>query len=120
VVIVLLASIKVLGEAAMQQISMSLCLLGFTGALLDRHPVAARVVLLGAIFIVGYAEASILKSRGVASVTWFLGLAAASIWVAYPVTPIRVAAGLAVFLCGVVALIIFYRKKPKEVSRVSR
>src|SRR5579864_3314023 len=101
----------------MQQYPMSLCFLSFSpSALLDRHPVAARVLLLAAIFLVGYAEAAILKSRGVASVTWVLGLAAASIWIAYPVTAIRIAAGLGVFLVGVAALIFFYRKRYREPS----
>jgi len=92
----------------------SLCLFSVSAsALVDQHPIAARVLLLGAIFLVGYAEAAVLKSRGVASITWLLGLAAACLWIVYPVTPIRVVIGLAVFLCGVAALIIFYSKKPR-------
>jgi hypothetical protein len=97
---------------------MTLCLLSFgLGDLLDRHSVAVRVLLLVGVFLVGYAEAMILKSRGVASVTWLLALAAACIWIAYPATPIRIAVGSGAFLFGVVAMIIFYRKRPKDASR---
>jgi len=101
----------------MQGCPVNLCLLSFgIGDLLDRHSVAARVLLLLGIFLVGYAEAVILKSRGVASVTWLLALAAACIWIAYPATPIRIAAGSGAFLFGVGALIIFYRSRPKDAS----
>ena len=98
---------------------MSLCVLCFgqVGDLLDRHAVAARVLVLVGVFLVGYAEAMILKSRGVASVTWLLALAAACIRIAYPITPIRIVAGLGAFIVGVVGLVIFYRKRPKNASR---
>src|SRR2546428_831587 len=61
-----------LGEATMQGCSVSFCVLCFgqVGDLLDRHAAAARVLVLVGVFLVGYAEAMILKSRGVASVTW--------------------------------------------------
>ena len=96
---------------------MSLCLVSFgISSLLDRHAITARILLLVAIFVVGYAEAAILKSRGVASVTWLIALAAACVWIAYPATPIRVAAGLGAFVLGVIALIIFYRGRPRGVS----
>jgi hypothetical protein len=84
------------------------------GELLDRHSVAACVLSLVGLFLVGYAEAMILKSRGVASVTWLLALAAACIWVAYPATPIRIAVGSGTFLFGVIAVIVWYRKRPRE------
>jgi len=102
----------------MQGCSVSLCVLCFgqVGDLLDRHAVAARVLVLVGVFLVGYAEAMILKSRGVASVTWLLALAAACIWIAYPVKPIRIVAGLGAFIVGVVGLVIFYRKRPKNAS----
>jgi hypothetical protein len=57
------------------------------------HSVAVRILLLIGIFLVGYAEAMILKSRFAASVTWLLALAAACIWIADPTRPIRLAAG---------------------------
>ena len=99
----------------MQLYPMSLCLpsLGLSDVL-HTHSVTARVVVVLGIFLVGYAEAVILKSRGVASVTWFLALAAVCIWIAYPVTPARIAVGVAVFLCGVAALVNLYRKRPKD------
>ena len=60
---------------------MIVCLLKFgLGELLDRHSVAARVLLLVGLFFLGYAEAKILKSRGLASVTWLSALTAACIW----------------------------------------
>ena len=49
----------------MQVCQMIVCLLKFgLGELLDRHSVAPRVLLLVGLFLVGYAEATILKSRG--------------------------------------------------------
>ncbi len=94
---------------------MSLCVFGLSmGNLLDKHPVAARVLVVGVVFLAGYAEAAVLKSRGVASVTWFLGLVAASVWIAYPVTPDRLAVALGAFLSGTTALIVFYTKRPKR------
>ncbi len=101
----------------MQQYTMSLNFLGSgSSALLDRHPVAARVLALIAVFLIGYAEARLLRSRGVASGTWALGIAAASIWIAYPATPIRIAAGLGALLVGLAAVIVYYRKGRSQPS----
>ena len=101
----------------MHQHPMSLCLVCFgTSGFLDRHPDVVRVLVLGALFLVGYAEAALLKLRGVACGTWFLALAAACIWIGYPATPVRAAAGLGAFLVGIVGLVIFYRKRPKNPS----
>jgi hypothetical protein len=98
----------------MQECSISIVVLSVgVGALLDRYPVVASILLLGMFFLVGYAEATIIKSRLMASLTWFTGLAAASIWIAYSGTPMRIATGIGVFLCGMAALIIFNRKRPK-------
>lgn len=78
---------------------------------MDRNPIAARVLAVGAIFLVGFVEAMILRSRFAASVTWLIGLAATCIWIAGPVTPGRVFAALTVFSLGAVGLTMFYRGK---------
>lgn len=73
---------------------------------------AIRILILAAIFLVGVAEMAILKERGCACITWFFGIAAASFCIAFLPLPVPVGtiAGWCVFLCGVVALVIFCRK----------
>jgi hypothetical protein len=76
---------------------------------------AICILFPAVIFLVGYAEGAIFKDRGVACITWFLGLeVASSFCIAYPLTPIRTIAGSGVFLCGVVALVVYYRRKPRQ------
>jgi len=82
------------------------------GSILNDHSVVVRVMLLLLIFGVGYAEAKILKSRGVASTTWFLELAAVSFWIGFPATALRIVAGSGIFLCGSIAIIVFLIKTP--------
>jgi hypothetical protein len=51
-----------------------------------------------------------------ACMTWLIAVVIAALCVAYlPLpTPIGTIAGCGVFLCGVVALVVFYRGKPKQ------
>lgn len=85
-------------------------------AVFGARSIAGHILLFVVIFLVGYAEATLLKLRGVACMTWLIGLAACALWIADPATPLRVAAGLGSFLSGIVAVIIFYRKKRKLLS----
>lgn len=77
---------------------------------------AARILALVVVFLSGYADLKILKSRGVACLTWLVAVMIASFCVAYlPLpAPIGIIAGCAVFLCGVVALVVFYRRRPRQ------
>jgi hypothetical protein len=75
-----------------------------------------RILALVMFFLVGYVDLKILKSRGVACMTWFIGIIIAFFCVAYlPLpAPIGIIAGCVVFLCGVVALVVFYRRRPRQ------
>jgi len=77
---------------------------------------AIRILALATFFLVGYADLKILKSRGVACMTWFIGVIIASFCIAYlPLpAPIRIIAGCVIFLCGVVALVVFYLRRPRQ------
>jgi len=77
---------------------------------------AIRILALVMFFLVGYADLKILESRGVACMTWFIGVMIASFCVTYlPLpAPIGIIAGCVVFLCGSVALVVFYRRKPGQ------
>ena len=78
-------------------------------ALLEHHPAVARVFILAVIFASGYFEAAVLKARGLACVTWFLGLGALAAWIAYPWTPFRICAAALVFLSGLLLMVAYYR-----------
>jgi hypothetical protein len=75
-----------------------------------------RILALVMFFLVGYTDLKILKSLGVACMTWFIGFINASFCVAYLplLAQIRIIAGCVVFLCGVVALVVFYRRKRRQ------
>src|SRR5262252_5867852 len=77
---------------------------------------AIRILALVTFLLAGYADLKILKSRSVACMTWFIGVMIASFCIAYlPLpAPIRFIAGCVIFLCGVVALVVFYRRKPRQ------
>jgi hypothetical protein len=77
---------------------------------------AIRILALVMFFLVGYADLKILKSRDVACMTWFTVVIIASFSVAYLplLAAIRIIAGCVVFLCGVVALVVFYRRKRRQ------
>jgi len=77
---------------------------------------AARILFLVVVFLTGYADLKILKARGLAFITWLIGVMIASVCVALlPLpAPIGIIAGCIVFLFGVVALVAFYRGMPKR------
>ena len=77
---------------------------------------AIRILVLVIVFLTGYADLKILKSRGVACMTWLIGVMIGSFCVVYlPLpAPIGIIAGCVVFLCGVVALVVFYRGRPRQ------
>jgi membrane protein implicated in regulation of membrane protease activity len=77
---------------------------------------AIRILAPLTFFLAGYADLKILKSRGVACMTWFIGGMIAAFCVAYlPLpAPIGIIVGCVVFLCGVVALAVFYRRRPRQ------
>jgi hypothetical protein len=78
-------------------------------AVVDHHPIAARVLLLAAIFASGYFEAVVLKSRDAACSTWFICLGALTAWIAYSWTTASILAGAVVFASGLILLIVYYR-----------
>jgi len=80
-------------------------------AAVEHHPTATRVLVLAAIFGSGYFDAVVLKSKDLACATWFMGLAALAIWIAYPLTTSRILLGAAVLVSGLVLMIIYYRKQ---------
>jgi hypothetical protein len=77
---------------------------------------AIRILALAVFFLAGYADLVILKSRGTACMMWFIGVMIASFCVGYlPLpAPIGIIAGCIVFLCGTVALVSFYRRRPRQ------
>ena len=82
-------------------------------SLINEHPAITRVVVLAIVFLSGCIEAFLIKSRAIATMTWLLGLAAACIWIADSGTPVRVAASIAAFLCGLGILIAYHRRRPR-------
>lgn len=82
----------------------------------DDHSTVLRVVVLLAIFLSGYVEAAFFKLKDLACVTWFIGLAALTAWIVYPLTTVRICIGVIVFVAGVILMIIYYRraKRGKE------
>jgi hypothetical protein len=86
--------------------------LGFAGGsntVVDHQHIAARVLLLAAIFASGYFEAVVLKSRDLACTTWFICLGALTAWIAYSWTTASILAGAVVFATGLILLIVYYR-----------
>lgn len=75
----------------------------------DQHLIAARVLLLAAIFASGCFEAFVLKLKTLACSTWFICLGALTAWIAYSWTIRSIVAAALVFASGVVLLIIYYR-----------
>jgi hypothetical protein len=75
----------------------------------DHHPIAARVLLLAAIFASGCFEAVVLKSKALACTTWFICLGALTAWIAYSWTTASILAGAVVFASGLILLIVYYR-----------
>ena len=74
---------------------------------------AVRILLLAFFVLVGYAEAAMFKDRSYAFSTWVLALMLASLCVAHLPVPIPIGAiaGCVVFICGLVALVIFCFRK---------
>jgi hypothetical protein len=83
-------------------------------AVVEHHPIAARVLLLVAIFASGCFEAFVLKLRNLACSTWFICLGALTAWIAYSWTDASILAGAVVFASGLILLIIYYRSSQVE------
>jgi len=71
-----------------------------------------RIALLAAIFLFGYFEGAVLHRRDLACVTWGIGLAALTAWVAFPFTVSRSCLGAVVLIAGI-SLIVFYYRQSK-------
>lgn len=69
-----------------------------------------RVILLTAIFLVGYLESTVLKHSELAMSTWFIGLGAFTAWMVFPLTAIRIVFGVVVFVSGMALLIKYYKR----------
>lgn len=78
--------------------------------LVSLYAPAMRVLILVGIFLFGYMEGALLKKKSWACATWFWGLAALTAWIVYPLTIVRICAGVAVFVLGLLALIAYYRE----------
>lgn len=78
----------------------------------DGHPNVIRASALGLFFLTGWVEGAVFKKKSLACVTWFGGLAAFTVWIVYPLTVVRVSAGVIVFAFGLLGLISYY-KEPK-------
>ena len=89
-------------------------------SLVDRHPIATRILLLLAIIGSGYFEAAVLKSRDLACATWFVALAGLTAWVAYSCTTAAILAGSVVFAAGVGLLIAYYRSSRTDSRKPTR
>jgi len=75
----------------------------------DRYTIAMRALILGGVFVLGWLEGAVFKMKRLASVTWFWGLAALAIWIAYPLTIARICVAGIVFVLGLTVLIAYYR-----------
>lgn len=78
-------------------------------SLVAQHPIAARALLLAAIFASGCFEAFVLKLKNLACSTWFICLGALTAWIAYSWTTASMVAAAVVFASGLILLIVYYR-----------
>lgn len=83
-------------------------------AVVDHHPIAARVLLLAAIFASGCFEAFVMKLRNLACSTWFICLGALTAWIAYSWTIASIVAATVIFASGLILLIVYYRSSKAE------
>jgi len=83
-------------------------------ALPHGDPMTARVLLLAVIFLIGWAEAVLFKRSLLSLYTWFFGLASAAVWIGNPPTTVRLIAAWGFFLSGVVALVFYRRRRPRN------
>lgn len=89
-------------------------------AFVEHHPIAARVLLLAAIFASGCLEALVLKLKTLACTTWFICLGALSAWIAYSLTKASVIAAAVVFASGLILLIVYYRTSKTDAEKSTR
>ena len=87
---------------------------GEMNTLFDNHSTFLRVVVLLAIFLSGYVEAVFFKLKDLACVTWFMGLAALTAWIVYPLATVRIFIGVVVFVTGMIFIILYYRKTKSD------
>jgi hypothetical protein len=80
------------------------------GAFLESHSTSLRVLVLAALFALGYIEGTFLKLKTSACVTWFFGLAALIAWIVYPLTAVHIVAGVTVLVVGSFLIVAYYRQ----------
>jgi hypothetical protein len=68
-----------------------------------------RVLALALLFASGLFDAAILKKKGLACVTWFMGIVALTVWISHSWTTASILAGAVVLASGVIVLIVYYR-----------
>ena len=80
----------------------------------DGHETLLRLLILALIFGFGVFEAFVLESKEVACFSWFWGLTLAAIWIAYPLTFLRLSLGVVAFGFGIFAIVYFYQSSKKS------
>ena len=74
----------------------------------------AGPLLLAVMFLIsGLFDAQGLKRKGLACVTWSMGLVALALWIASGLTPARICAAAAVFVSGLALMTAYYWGWPR-------
>ena len=81
------------------------------------HDVIAMATFIGVFFSLGCFEGFVLKSEGMAFISWWIALSGLTGWIIYPLTTPRICTGLAVFVAGCGLMISFARWLKKQPSR---
>ena len=84
-------------------------LLGCWLGTFDTYSTGARTLIVLGIFLAGYLEATVFKLRRSALITWFWGLIILVACIGFPWTTASIAAGVVVFILGLILLVAYYR-----------
>ena len=87
---------------------------GFSSGLPQR---AVVILLLVLVFASGALDAILLKRKDLACITWFPGLAAIAVWIAYPFTAYRIVAAALAFVLGLTPIVVCYRHPGRRANR---
>ena len=68
-----------------------------------------RIGILSLFLISGWFDAVFLRRKDLACATWGIGVAGLTAWVAYPLTPIRIAAAAMIAVLAFVTLRTYYK-----------
>src|SRR5579872_4344450 len=81
------------------------------GTFLQHHPIAMLTVLFALVSLRGWVGKSNPQWLTAGSIAWLYGLSFLCIWIIQPLTADRIVISVAIFITGLVLLIIYQRKR---------